>query len=164
VGFAYNTWGTSWGTSWGVSWGGGTAPAPSGGGTSRKRGDGWGREREILEQSLRRIEQEDVRRIATQMAESDRPQARRIARKLVDYTGELRELQSLQREIAKLQAAQREQIADQQLRQQQESELAAAAVELRQLLRDEEEVLAAVQLVIDLEARTVLNALGVTVH
>lgn len=172
MGFAYDTWGGSWGASWGISWGGGSPPpppAPAGGGPgnaagTRRRGEGWAREREILEASLRRIESEDVRRIAGTMADSQRPQARRIARKLADYSGELRELQSLQREIGKLQAAQREAVAGVQLRAEQERELAAAAEELRSILRDEEDFLDALAAVEQWESRLVLSALGIAVH
>jgi uncharacterized coiled-coil DUF342 family protein len=105
-----------------------------------------------------------VRRIAGTMADSDRPQARRIARKLADYSGELRELQSLQREIGKLQAAQREAVAGVQLRAEQERELTAAAEELRSILRDEEDFLDALAAVEQWESRLVLSALGIAVH
>ena len=137
-----------------------------GGGASarRQRGRGWAREREILEQSLRQIDEAQIQGIARAMADSERPQAQRIARKLIDYSGELRELQSLQREIGKLQAAQREAVAGVQLRAEQERELTAAAEELRLILRDEEDFLDALAAVEQWESRLVLSALGIAVH
>lgn len=155
-----SSWGNSWGRSWGNSWG----ITTTGGSGTAKRKKGWGVEREILEESLRRIEFEDMRRIAGTMAYSERPQARRIARKLADYSGQLRELQGIQREIGKLQAAQREAIAGVQLRAEHERELAAAAEELRLILRDEEDFLDALAAVEQLESRLVLSALGIAVH
>jgi hypothetical protein len=167
MGFAYNTWGTSWATSWGTSWGGGTPPAPvdTGGGASAKRrgrlrGEGWGREREMLEASLARIEQGDVQRIARTMADSDRPQAQRIARKLIDYRGELAEAESLRRELAKLELAQRERLTNEQ----RETDLAQAAQELRSILREDAEVEEIVRLIEDSERRLVLGLLGYTIH
>jgi hypothetical protein len=117
---------------------------------------GWDREREILRASL-----EDIART---MSESERPQARRIARKLVDYTGDLEQIRSLQREIGKLQAAQAERIAQTQAQAQQDSELRAAAAELRSILLDEEDTLQALMALEDMEARHLLGVLGISVH
>ncbi len=167
MGFAYNTWGTSWATSWGTSWGGGTPPAPvdTGGGASAKRrgrlrGEGWGREREILELSLQQIEEQGLRQIARTMADSERPQAQRIARKLIDYRGELAEAESLRRELAKLELAQRERLTNEQ----RETDLAQAAQELRSILREDAEVEEIVRLIEDSERRLVLGLLGYTIH
>jgi hypothetical protein len=143
---------------------GGTPPAPvdiGGGGASTKRrgrlrGEGWGREREMLEASLARIEQGDVQRIARTMADSDRPQAQRIARKLIDYRGELAEAESLRRELAKLEMAQRERLAGEQ----RETDLAQAAQELRSILREDEEVMEIIDMMAAVERRLVLGALG----
>lgn len=118
----------------------------------------------MLEASLARFEQENLGRIARTMADSERPQARRIARKLVDYTGEMEQIRSLQREIAKLQAAQAERIADTQARAEQERELRAAADELRALMLDEEDTLQALMALEDMEARHLLGVLGISVH
>lgn len=113
---------------------------------------GWDREREILRASLEGI--------ARTMAESERPQAKRIARKLTDYTGELEQIRSLQREIGKLQAAQADRISQTQ----QDNELRAAAAELRAILLDEEDTLQALMALEDMEARHLLGVLGISVH
>ena len=171
MGFAYKTWAESWGSSWGLSWGGGSPPPaePVGGGASasrrgRLRGEGWGRERAILEASLQRIAQQDVRSIAQTMADSERPQAQRIARKLADYTGEAAQVESLRRELAKLELAQRERVAGEQLQAQREADLQAAAQELRAILREDEEVVEIMGLLQDLERKQVLGVLGLTIH
>lgn len=150
---------------------GGVPPAPvaTGGGASAKRrgrlrGEGWGREREILEASLQRIEQQDVQRIARVMADSERPQAQRIARKLVDYSGEAGEIESLRREIAKLEAARRERIAAEASQAEREADLRAAMAELRDVLRDDEEVMYAIDALEQLEAQQILGVLGLTIH
>lgn len=146
-----------------------TGPQLGGGGASAKRrgrlrGEGWGRERGILEASLQRIEQQDVQRIARVMADSERPQAQRIARKLIDYSGEAAEIESLRREIAKLEAARRERIAAEASQAEREADLRAAMAELRDVLRDDEEVMYAIDALEQLEARQILGALGLTIH
>lgn len=150
---------------------GGVPPAPvaTGGGASAKRrgrlrGEGWGRERAILEASLQRIEQQDVQRIARVMADSERPQAQRIARKLVDYSGEAGEIESLRREIAKLEAARRERIAAEVSQAEREADLRAAMAELRDVLRDDEEVMYAIDALQELEAQQIIGVLGLTIH
>lgn len=150
----------------------GTPPTPAavgGGGASAKRrgrlrGDGWGREREILEASLQRIEQQDVQRIARVMADSGRPQAQRIARKLVDYSGAADEIESLRREIAKLEAARRDRLAAEASQAERETDLRAAVAELRDVLRDDEEVMYAIDALQELDARQILGVLGLTIH
>jgi hypothetical protein len=140
-----------------------------GGGTSAKRrgrlrGEGWGREREMLEASLARIEQGDVQRIARTMADSDRPQAQRIARKLVDYNGEIEQIESLRRELAKLEVAQQERTAANQARQQYDADMQAAAAELRAVLRDDDDAIAAIHAAEAMDIRHVLGMLGMTIH
>jgi hypothetical protein len=151
---------------------GGVPPTPvdtGGGGPSAKRrgrlrGEGWGREREILELSLQQIQEQGLRQIARTLADSDRPQAQRIARKLVDYSGEAAEVESLRRELAKLELAQRERIDGEQRLAEREADVRAAAQELRALLREDDEVLEAISLLEDLERQLVIGALGYTIH
>ena len=148
----------------------GPAPAALGGGGSsakrrgRLRGEGWGREREILEASLQRIEQSDVQQIARVMADSERPQAQRIARKLVDYSGAQSEIDSLRREIAKLEASRLERLASEESQAQRESDLRAAMADLRDVLRDDEDVLEAINAIEQMEARQIIGVLGMTIH
>ncbi|MFN8996341.1 MAG: hypothetical protein ACK5X3_22110, partial [Pseudomonadota bacterium] len=111
-----------------------------------------------------RIEQADVQRIARTMADSEQPQAQRIARKLLDYSSEAAEIESLRREVAKLEAAQRERVALKQSRSQRDQDLRAAAVELREILRDEEDALAALLEIQDMDARHILRAIGIAIH
>ena len=136
-----------------------------GGGASAKRrgrlrGEGWGRERAILEASLAAIEAQDVQAIARTMAESERPQAQRIARKLIDYTGEAAQIESLTRELAKLEAAQRERTTQAE----RDEDLRAAAAELRAVLRDDQDVMEALEALEAIEVRQIINALGFSVH
>jgi len=83
-------------------------PVIDGGGSSAKRSrKGWGRERAIYEASLLKeldsktssiAELEQIRQALAKHTESQR-----LARKLVNYDGDLEELASLQKELAKLQ-------------------------------------------------------------
>lgn len=79
--------------------------------------------------------------IANEMATSDRPQARRIAKKLKDYTGEIRQAESLRRELAKLEAVQREKQFRSQAERQKSQDLLDAARELDAILADDEDAL-----------------------
>lgn len=118
------------------------------------------RERAMLQASLEQFEQEHMRRIARTMADSEEPQANRIARKLADYDGELDQIQSLQRELGKLEAAQRSRITTAQ----RDADLQAAAVELREILRDEKDTIEALVAVDEFDSRAVFAVLGVTLH
>jgi len=149
--------------------GGGVTAVLGGGGPSAKRrgrlrGEGWGREREILELSLQQIEEQGLRQIARTLADSDRPQAQRIARKLVDYNGELEQIESLRRELAKLEVAQQERTAANQARQQYDADMQAAAAELRAVLRDDDDAIAAIHAAEAMDIRHVLGMLGMTIH
>jgi hypothetical protein len=140
-----------------------------GGGASAKRrgrlrGEGWGREREILELSLQQIEEQGLRQIARTLADSDRPQAQRIARKLVDYNGEIEQIESLRRELAKLEVAQQERTAANLARQQYDADMQAAAAELRAVLRDDDDAIAAIHAAEAMDIRHVLGMLGMTIH
>jgi chromosome segregation ATPase len=141
--------------------GGGGASA---GRRGRLRGEGWARERDVLEASLQRIAQQEVRVIAQVLAQSERPQAQRIARKLIDYTGEVAQIASLRRELAKLEAAQQERSEANRTRQQYDADVQAAAAELRAVLRDDDDVIAALQAAQEADIRAVLGILGLTIH
>lgn len=143
------------------------AALPRGGGGAsarRQRGRGWAREREILEQSLLQINEAQIQSIARAMADSERPQAQRIARKLIDYSGEVAQIESLRRELAKLEAAQQERTAANLAQQQYDADMQAAAAELRAVLRDDDDAIAALQAAEEMDIRNVFNILGLTIH
>lgn len=143
-------------------------PTPQGGGPgtaqgTKERRRGWARERAIFEESLRRFDPEhqaELRRIAQTLADSEQPQAQRIARKLADYTGEIAQVESLQRELGKLEAAQRSRITTAQ----RDADIQAAAAELREILRDEEDTLAALAAADEFDSRAVFAVFGLTLH
>jgi hypothetical protein len=147
----------------------GDIPPAVGGGASagrrgRLRGEGWARERELLERSLQQIEEQSLRQIARTLADSDRPQAQRIARKLVDYNGELEQIQSLRRELAKLEVAQQERTAANLARQQYDADMQAAAAELRAVLRDDDDAIAVINAAEVMDIQHVMDILGMTIH
>jgi hypothetical protein len=143
-------------------------PQQSGGGSGKAKAGmrnrnrdprrGWANERAQLEQSLIDFEQRQrLNDIAQTLDESEQPQARRIARKLADYTGELDQVQSLRRELAKLEAAQQSRA----LTAERDRDLEAAAAELSEMLRDDEDVAGALMALHDHEAKLILGALGI---
>lgn len=145
-----------------------SAPIVGGGsghpGPSKRSRRGWTREREIFEASLVKFnDQLELKRIARTLADSD-AQANKIAKKLVDYTGELEQIESLQRELAKLQARQFNQLRRTEEQKEQEIELQAAVSELRSLLQDDEDTVMLLIAVEEFESRQVLAALGIKLH
>jgi hypothetical protein len=135
----------------------------SGNAKRKTKGRGWLREREIFEASLRAVEQQDIRRIARVMVESQQPQAQRIARKLIDYRGEIAQIESLQRELAKLEVAQRAAEAAQRLRvsrAEHESDLRAASDALAELLHNDADLIHTFTVTQEFEAHQMLAVLG----
>jgi hypothetical protein len=98
--------------------------------------------------------------IAKELATSDRPQARRIAKKLEDYTGEIRQVESLRRELAKLEAVQREKQFRSEIERQKSQDLQDAAQELDAILADDEDALDLLMANYDAEADLLLAVFG----
>jgi hypothetical protein len=109
------------------------------------------------------MEREEAFRLASiskEMAQSERPQARRVAKKIADYTGELKQAESLRRELAKLEAVQRERVAQTQAEVEKDRALRAMANEVAEILLEEEDAITAIIELEELEARFLLSALG----
>jgi hypothetical protein len=166
------SWGYSFGKAWGVSFGLGDIPEEGGGGGSASKGKsasksehrrrkGWARERAIFEASLLKtfkskpaniVELENI----NQALAKDR-QSQRLARKLVNYDGDLEELASLQKELAKLQVTYKN-------KEEQSKELQEASAALRSFLADEEDTITALMAMQEFEARQILAVLGINIH
>ena len=99
--------------------------------------------------------------IAKELATSDRPQARRIARKLEDYTGDVKQAESLRRELAKLEAVQREKQFCNEIERQKSQDLQDAARELDAILADDEDAFDLLMANYDLEADLLLSVFGI---
>jgi hypothetical protein len=99
--------------------------------------------------------------IASEMAQSDNRQARRIARKLEDYTGDVKQAESLRRELAKLEAVQREKQFRNEIERQKSQDLQDAARELDAILADDEDALDLLMANYDLEADLLLAVFGI---
>jgi len=137
-------------------------PVIDGGGSSAKRSrKGWGRERAIYEVSLLKeldsktssiAELEQIRQALAKHTESQR-----LARKLVNYDGDLEELASLQKELAKLQVTYKN-------KAEQSKELQEASAALRSFLLDEEDTITALMAMQEFEARQILAVLGINIH
>ena len=102
--------------------------------------------------------------IAKTMAKSERPQARRIAKKIADYTGEIRQAESLRRELAKLEAAQREKTTRTRDQISRDKELRRAANELQDILVEEEDAIQAIMDFDEYEAELMFLAFGFKIY
>jgi hypothetical protein len=112
---------------------------------------GWANERAQFEQS-----QDDIGRIAQTLTESEQPQVQRIARKLVDYTGEIEQIASLQRELEKLEYAKISRLLDAERNQ----EIKAALDELNEILQDDEDAAEALLMLHEIESRQIMAILA----
>lgn len=152
-----SAWGKSWGTSWGYSWGSIDEGGGGSGKSKRKRGTGWERERAIFEDSLKRFDDDHVRRIARTMADSESPRANRIARKLANYNGEIEDVYRLQSEIKKLEAELAKRLNDTKVNADYGNELRAASAELTSILMEEEDAISALISINELESKLLFS-------
>jgi hypothetical protein len=98
----------------------------------------------------------EVQQAAATLSTSAEPRAQRIARKLTNYTGQLDQLKSLQRDIAKLEVdIQQRRIADENYQA-----LQQAAAELSAVMQDDEDFLATYADYERQEAELLFAALG----
>jgi hypothetical protein len=137
-------------------------PVIDGGGSSAKRSrKGWGRERAIYEASLLKELDSKTSSIAEleqiRQALAKHTQSQRLARKLVNYDGDLEELAGLQKELAKLQVTYKN-------KAEQSKELQEASAALRSFLLDEEDTITALMAMQEFEARQILAVLGINIH
>lgn len=134
-------------------------PVSGGGSGSPSRGSrkGWARERAIFEASLLRKPTKIVELEQIRQALAKDTQSQRLARKLVNYDGDLEELASLQKELAKLQVTYKNKAA-------QSKELQEASAALRAFLLDEEDTITALMAMQEFEARQILAVLGINIH
>jgi hypothetical protein len=137
-------------------------PVIDGGGSSAKRSrKGWGRERAIYEASLLKELDSKTSSIAEleqiRQALAKHTQSQRLARKLVNYDGDLEELAGLQKELAKLQVTYKN-------KAEQSKELQEASAALSAFLLDEEDTITALMAMQEFEARQILAVLGINIH
>jgi hypothetical protein len=137
-----------------------TGVIPSSGGSgspSRGSRKGWARERAIYEASLLRKPTKIAELEQIRQALAKDTQSQRLARKLVTYDGDLEELASLQKELAKLQVGYKN-------KAEQSKELQEASAALSAFLLDEEDAITALIAMQDYEARQILAVLGINIH
>jgi hypothetical protein len=141
-------------------------PAPVGGGggaalprrRNRPEWEAWrAQERARLESLLRGEDTTpEIRQAVATLSKSAEPQALRVVRKLTAYSGELDQLRSLQRDIAKLELdIQQRRTADENYQALQQS-----AAELKAVIEEDEEFLVAYAELQQQEAELVVAALG----
>jgi hypothetical protein len=137
----------------------GEIPSSGGGSGSPSKGSrkGWARERAIFEASLLRKPTKIVELEQIRQALAKDTQSQRLARKLVNYDGDLEELASLQKELAKLQVTYKN-------KAEQSKELQEASAALSAFLLDEEDTITALMAMQDYEARQILAVLGINIH
>lgn len=141
-------------------------PPPTGGGPG---GPGTGSRRAAQGNAAHEweLELQQAARLAAigkELAKSDSRQAKRLARKVADYTGDIRQTEILRRELSKLEAAQREQVVRTAEEIERDKELRAAINELDTILLEEDDAIQAFIEFEEFEARLLLSALGLKIQ
>ena len=107
-------------------------------------GGGWGREREILEESLARFHLKEIKQ---SFAKSDRKIAKKIAKKIEDYSGDIEQAESLLKELERLENLLLAKTINKKYDKERDYELKIAVQKAKQILEEEEEMLEALELV-----------------
>lgn len=127
---------------------------------NERPGDGWGRERAILEASVSRFKDEaskELQNIYEVMSTSQNKQAQRIARKIADYSGEIDQVQKLQIELLKLEIQQEINLGI-------KGDLLQASEDLKEFLRDEEDIVYALIALQEYESKQLFAIFGINLH
>lgn len=136
----------------------------SGSGTSKVDGKkGWAREREILNLSLKKIQDEELQNIGQKFLESQNARSKKIVEKIIDYSGELEQAKILARELEKLEFEQKKRFINEKIDQEKEKELTLAAKQLKDFLQEEIEILESFMHIEEQNAKMIFGIIGIPV-
>jgi hypothetical protein len=132
----------------------------SGSGTSvtKKRTIGWIREREILSLSLKQIHDQELQKIGQNLIRSEQPQVKKVVKKLIDYAGDVEKSKSLDLEIKRLERFLQEKKILEGLEKEKQKELRDALSTLKDILKEDMEIL---EMYLDIEKNETIELLCV---
>jgi hypothetical protein len=132
----------------------------SGSGTSviKKRTTGWVRERELLSLSLKQIHDQELQKIGQNLIRSEQPQVKKVVKKLIDYAGDVEKSKSLDLEIKRLERFLQEKKILESLEKEKQKELRDALSTLKDILKEDMEIL---EMYLDIEKNETIELLCV---
>jgi hypothetical protein len=132
----------------------------SGSGTSviKKRTTGWVRERELLSLSLKQIHDQELQKIGQNLIRSEQPQVKKVVKKLIDYAGDVEKSKSLDLEIKRLERFLQEKKILEGLEKEKQKELRNALSTLKDILKEDMEIL---EMYLDIEKNETIELLCV---
>jgi hypothetical protein len=132
----------------------------SGSGTSvtKKRTTGWIRERELLSLSLKQIHDQELQKIGQNLIRSEQPQVKKVVKKLIDYAGDVEKFKSLDLEIKRLERFLQEKKIFEGLEKEKQKELRDALSTLKDVLKEDMEIL---EMYLDIEKNETIELLCV---
>jgi hypothetical protein len=132
----------------------------SGSGTpvTKKRTTGWIRERELLSLSLKQIHDQELQKIGQNLIRSEQPQVKKVVKKLIDYAGDVEKSKSLDLEIKRLERFLQEKKILEGLEKEKQKELRDALSTLKDILKEDMEIL---EMYLDIEKNETIELLCV---
>jgi hypothetical protein len=132
----------------------------SGSGTpvTKKRTTGWIREREILSLSLKQIHDQELQKIGQNIIRSEQPQVKKVVKKLIDYANDVEKSKSLDLEIKGLERFLQEKKIFEGLEKEKQRELRDALSTLKDILKEDMEIL---EMYLDIEKNETIELLCV---
>jgi hypothetical protein len=132
----------------------------SGSGTSviKKRTTVWVRERELLSLSLKQIHDQELQKIGQNLIRSEQPQVKKVVKKLIDYAGDVEKSKSLDLEIKRLERFLQEKKILEGLEKEKQKELRNALSTLKDILKEDMEIL---EMYLDIEKNETIELLCV---
>jgi hypothetical protein len=132
----------------------------SGSGTfvTKKRTTGWIRERELLSLSLKQIHDQELQKIGQNLIRSEQPQVKKVVKKLIDYAGDVEKSKSLDLEIKRLERFLQEKKILKGLEKEKQKELRDALSTLKDILKEDMEIL---EMYLDIEKNETIELLCV---
>jgi hypothetical protein len=132
----------------------------SGSGTpvTKKRTTGWIRERELLSLSLKQIHDQELQKIGQNLIRSEQPQVKKVVKKLIDYAGDVEKSKSLDLEIKRLERFLQKKKIFEDLEKEKQRELRDALSTLKDILKEDMEIL---EMYLDIEKNETIELLCV---
>jgi hypothetical protein len=130
----------------------------SGTSVTKKRTIGWIREREILSLSLKQIHDQELQKIGQNLIRSEQPQVKKVVKKLIDYAGDVEKSKSLDLEIKRLERFLQEKKILEGLEKEKQKELRDALSTLKDILKEDMEIL---EMYLDIEKNETIELLCV---
>jgi hypothetical protein len=124
----------------------------------KKRTIGWIREREILSLSLKQIHDQELQKIGQNLIRSEQPQVKKVVKKLIDYAGDVEKSKSLDLEIKRLERFLQEKKILEGLEKEKQKELRDALSTLKDILKEDMEIL---EMYLDIEKNETIELLCV---